>query len=170
MPDTHEDMVAEEVELQQYELGYHLVPSLSEDDLALRVGELMQVITNAGGKIVSEGAPQACTLTYTMKRLRGGRWEKYDTTFFGWVRFSAPAEVVLALKEVLEHAEYVVRHLILKLDAKALAPAPTPRVPRPTEVVEVAIEPKQLESKHDEETKVDVSEEELDKQIEDLIK
>jgi ribosomal protein S6 len=168
MTETHEDK--DLVELQKYELGYHLVPSLSEDDLALRVGEIMQAVANAGGTIVSEGAPQACTLTYTIARLRGGRWEKYDTSFFGWVRFDAPTTAIAPLKDLLEHADFVVRHLILRLDAQALAPAPAPRAPRPVEVVEVATEPKQLERKVVEEVKTEVVEEELDKQIEDLIK
>jgi ribosomal protein S6 len=168
MAETHED---KDVVLSTYELGYHLVPSLSEDDLALRVGELMKLVTENGGNILSEGAPEPFTLAYTMKRLRGGKWEKYDTSFFGWVRFEAPAEALPVVKEVLEQSEYLVRHLILKLDAKALAPAPEPRKPQPVELKEVETEPKQLEKKQDkEEDKGEVQEEELDKQIEDLIK
>ena len=168
MTKEHED---KEVELQKYELGYHLVPSLSEDDLALRVEELMKAVTSAGGNILSEGAPTAFTLSYTMRRLRGGTWEKYDTSFFGWMRFEAPAEAMPELKDGLEHNEYLIRHLVIKLDEKALAPAPEPRKPRPVVLKEVETEPKQLEKKqtHDEE-KGEVSEEELDKQIEDLIK
>ena len=168
MTKAHEDNTADE--RATYELGYHLVPSLSETDLALRVEELMKVIADHGGNILSEGAPQSCNLTYTMRRLRGGTWEKYDTTFFGWMRFEAPAEALPAVKAALEANEHLVRHLLLKLDAKALALAPEPRKPQPVELKEVEAEPKALEKKHVEEEKGEVQEEELDKQIEELIK
>lgn len=167
MTKTHED---KDVERATYELGYHLVPSLSETDLALRVEELMKVVADNDGSILSEGAPQSCNLIYTMRRLRGGTWEKYDTSFFGWMRFEAPAEALPTIKAALEVDEFLVRHLLLKLDAKALAPAPE-RKPKPVAVKGVVeTEPKQLEKKQDEEEKGEVQEEELDKQIEELIK
>ncbi len=86
------------------------------------------------------------------------------------MRFKAESGALPTIREALEHDEHLIRHLILKLDAKALAPAPAPRMPRPVEVVEVTTEPKVLERKHDVEKSGKVSDEELDKQIEDLIK
>lgn len=167
MSQTHED---KEVSLGTYELGYHLVPSLSENDLALRVGEIMQAVTKSGGKILSEGAPQAFTLAYTMKRLRGGRWDTYNTSHFGWIRFEAPTNGLEEVKELLEHADYLIRHLILRLEAGALASTAVTRAPKHVALKEVHTTPKQIEKKQMVEEKGEVSEEELDKQIEDLIK
>jgi len=150
-----------------YELGYHLVPSLGEDDLALRVTELQKAITAEGGSVISEGAPQSMTLTYQMRKMHGGRWDKYDTTFFGWVRFEAPASAMDGIKEVLDTDEYVVRYLLIKLDPVALTPEPVQ--PSRTEGTEVVTEPKELEKKEEVEEQAEVSEEELDKQIEQLI-
>ena len=164
MSDKHED---KKEGVETYELGYHLVPSLGEDDLALRVTELQKAITAQGGSVISEGQPQAYTLTYTMKKLRGGKWDRYDSTFFGWVRFEAEAAALAPLKEVLDLDEHLVRYLLIKLDAIALAPEPV-RAPR-AESTEVVTEPKELVKKQDEEEKGEVSEEELDKQIEQLI-
>jgi ribosomal protein S6 len=163
---THEDKDA--VVLTTYELGYHLVPSLGEDDLALRVTDIQKAITAEGGSVISEGQPQTFTLAYTMRKMHGGRWDKYDTSFFGWIRFEAPAEAMVVLKDFLDHNEFVIRYLALKLDAAALAPTPVRSVPV-LEGGEVAVEPKMLEKKQDEEEQVEVSEEELDKQIEQLI-
>jgi ribosomal protein S6 len=165
MTETHED----KDELQLYELGYHLVPSLGEEDLALRVADLQKNIASLGGSIHSEGAPQSFTLAYTMHKMRGGRWDRYDMTFFGWTRFTLAPEKVAELKEELDHDEHMVRYLLIKLDKAALVP-PKERKPRPIELTEVATEPKELEHKRDTEEKGDVSEEELDKQIEELIK
>lgn len=162
---THED---KETKATTYELGYHLVPSLGEDDLALRVTELQKAITAEGGTVISEGQPQVCTLAYTMHKMRGGKWDKYDTTFFGWIRFSLPPSAAAALKSILDYDESLVRYLLIKLDPIALAPEPV-RAPR-KESSEVITEPKALVKKQDsEEEKGEVSEEELDKQIEQLI-
>ncbi len=165
MAEKHEDKEG----VQHYELGYHLVPSLGEDDLALRVEELQKKIASLGGSIVSEGAPQSFSLTYTMRKMRAGKWEKYDTSFFGWTRFTLAHDKVDELKEDLEHNEQLVRYLLLKLDKTALTP-PKVRKPRPIKLEEVETEAKELEHKRDEEAKGEVSEEELDKQIEELIK
>ena len=164
MTETHED----KGEMQLYELGYHLVPSLGEDDLALRVGDLQKKITSLGGKIHSEGAPQSFTLAYTMSKLRGGKWDRYDTTLFGWTRFEATGDVIPPLKEELDHKDEMVRYLLVKLDRDALLP---PRVYKPrVDLREVETKPKQLEKKQTvEEPKGEVSEAELDKQIEELI-
>jgi ribosomal protein S6 len=160
MSEQHED----KGKSATYELGYHLVPSLSEDDLALRVDELKQAVVGAGGKIVADQAPQSFVLSYTMKRLRGGSYDKYDTSFFGWLRFEAVTEGIDELREGLEKNEHLVRHLLFKLDQAALKPQPAP-VRRPQEVTER----KTLERKQEVEEKGEVSEKELDKQIEQLI-
>lgn len=162
--EMHED---KEKQSLVYELGYHLVPSLGEDDLALRVTELQKAITAEGGSVISEGQPQSYTLAYTMRKMREGRWDRYDTTFFGWIRFEAPAEAILVLKDALDHNLNLVRYLLIKLDPIALAPEPV-RAPR-RESTEVVVEPKALEKKQEEEESGEVSEEELDKQIEQLI-
>jgi len=163
MAEKHEDK-----ELGLYELGYHLVPSLGEDDLALRVADLQKKIASLGGKIHSEGAPQACSLAYTMRKLRGGKWDKYDSTFFGWTRFEASSDVIPELKEELDHKDELVRYLLIKLDRDVLLPQRVYK--QKVDLREVETQPKQLEKKQtvDEDTG-EVSEEELDKQIEELI-
>lgn len=147
-------------EVQAYELAYHLVPSLSEDDLALRVTALQKAVEAAGGVPLAESYPQALTLAYRMKRLRGGRWDKYDTSFFGWMRFEAPASGIAGLETALREDDTLIRHLLFKLDKAALAPAPAPR----------ELSGKKLEKRTVVEEKGEVSEVELDKQLEELIK
>jgi ribosomal protein S6 len=163
---THED---KDEQVVLYELGYHLVPSLGEDDLALRVTELQKAITAEGGSVISEGQPESYTLAYTMRKMRGGKWDRYDTTFFGWVRFEASKSAIVNIKDVLDQDEFLVRYLLIKLDPIALTPEPV-RVPKPVVTKEVEVEPTELVKKQDEEEKGEVSEEELDKQIEELIK
>ena len=162
--ETHEDGDKKTV---LYELGYHLVPSLGEDDLALRVTDLQKAITAEGGSVKSEGEPQAFKLAYSMRKMTGGRWSHYDSTFFGWVRFELDPKAMKALKEELDHNEHIVRYLIIKLDPSVLTSESAPVLR--SEIKEIETEPKELVKKQDEEEKGEVSEEELDKQIEQLI-
>ena len=152
-----------------YELGYHLVPSLGENDLALRVGELVQVVTQSGGRLISESAPQHCNLAYTMRKQRGGVWDAYNTSFFGWLRFENSPEVMASIKDALDHSEYVIRYLLITLDDAALsAPVTSPATDTLQDFSEVTVT-KELEKKQVKEEVAEVSEEELDKEIEHLI-
>lgn len=160
MTEEHEDKGKQAT----YELAVHFVPSLSEDDLALRVDELKQAVQKAGGAIVADQYPQSFVLAYTMRRLRGGKYDKYDTSFFGWVRFTAPSADIASLEDLLGHSENIIRHLLFKLDNAALKPQPVV-VRRSPDLTESKV----IEKKQVVEEKKDVSEEELDKEIEQLI-
>jgi hypothetical protein len=104
--------------------------------------------------------------------MRAGKWDTYDTSFFGWVRFTVSAEEITSLKDTRDQSEFVMRYFLMKLPKEALlVPAPANRRSSPAAEVggELQVEPKVLEKREDEEVKTAVSEEELDKQIEQLI-
>jgi len=165
MEEKHEDGG----ELQTYEVGYHLVPSLSEESLALRAAEIQDAIVKAGGTIRSQGRPAPFVLAYTMRKLRGGRWEKYDTSFFGWFRFEVSPEALVTLRELLDRAEYMVRYLLIKINEAAFAPlASAAHVS--TQNGEVVVEPRALVKRQALEQPAEVSEEALDKQLEQLVR
>jgi ribosomal protein S6 len=151
-----------------YELGYHLVPSLGENDLALRVDELVKVVTREGGRLISEGAPQQCNLAYTMRKQRGGKWDAYNTSSFGWLRFEASPKEMDHIKDELDHNEHIIRYLLIALDEAALAAPSAVLTTGNADFAEVTVT-KELEKKQQTEEKGEVSEEELDKEIEHLI-
>ncbi len=157
---AHED---EGAELVKYELGYHLVPSLGPDDLALRVGELEKLVRKAGGEVYAKGAPQSFILAYTMRRQRGGAWDAYDTSFFGWMRFTALRERMPDLKAALAESPWIIRSLTLSLDGSE---EEAPRLFKPQTA---HVEPTTIAKREVKEEKGEVSEEVLEKQIEEMI-
>jgi ribosomal protein S6 len=167
MTETHEER--DEVR-GSYELGFHLVPSLDENDLALRVEELVKMVTQDGGALIAEGYPQHCKLAYTMRKLKSGMWSAYDTSYFGWVRFEADKGAVARIVSALRANEYLIRHLLITLDKKALLAPVAPRIMQGQDGKEVVLEPKALEKKAVKEEREEVVEEELEKELEDLIK
>lgn len=42
---------------QVYELGYHLLPTIAQDELEAEVTKLRSAIENRGGSFISEGTP-----------------------------------------------------------------------------------------------------------------
>ncbi len=167
MSEVHEE---KEGVRNSYELGYHLVPSLGEADLALRVEEIIKAVTQDGGTLIAEGAPVPCELAYTMRKIKAGMWDSYTTSFFGWVRFETSTNVLPSIQAVLKGNEAIIRFLLIALDKKALLAPVAPRVPQGQDGKEVALEPKAIDNKAIVEEKSEVVEEELDKELEDLIK
>lgn len=97
---------------QLYEVGYHLVPTIAEDELNTKLGEIRTAITNMGGSVVSEGMPTRFSLAYTIVKRVGGKRLKYDTSHFGWIRFEALPAGMPALEETLTSLEGMLRFLI----------------------------------------------------------
>ena len=165
MTNTHEEIGEKR---NSYELGYHLVPSLGEEDLALRVDELVKVVTQGDGALISEGAPQHCNLAYTMRKQRGGKRDAYNTSFFGWVRFEAHSKEMARIKEALDYNENIIRYLLIVIGSEALVAPVVPVSGKEADFTEVTIS-KTLKKKRVVEKKVAVSEDELDKELEVLI-
>jgi ribosomal protein S6 len=113
MTEEHEDKGNEPV---VYELGYHLVPSLGEEDLALRVGELKKVITDAGGTVFAEGAPEMVDLAYTISKQIAGTNQRFTSAYFGWLKCEVLAETIPNISATLAQNSILVRYLLVHSD------------------------------------------------------
>lgn len=160
MTDTHEDKGKE---LVTYELGYHLVPTLSDDELALRVQELRKLIEKAGGIILHEGFPERFSLAYSVRKSIQGTYHTFDDSFFGWIKFEDKPEQQAILKEALDHMNDCVRFLLVKTNKDAYVPTPPKMVEREKESPESkGIGAAGAHTK-------DVSEEEIAKAVDELV-
>jgi ribosomal protein S6 len=97
-----------------YELGYLLVPTISEENMPVIYGNLKELITNLGGEIISDEMPKIISLAYTMLKVVQNVRNKFDAAYFGWVKFEINPEKVLELKKKLDIDSNFVRFLILK--------------------------------------------------------
>ncbi len=106
-------------ERRVYELGYHMVPTLTEDELQKEVDSLRSAISELKGTIVSESEPALIELAYTMVIGEGGKNTKYDTAFFGWIKFDLePAQLAYLQDEVIADNKNILRHLLIKTVAE----------------------------------------------------
>ena len=150
-----------------YELGYHLLPSLSEDNIKTEVEDIKSTIEKSEGVFLSEEYPKSFQLAYTIAKKSGSKYIKFDAAFFGWIKFEMTPERVIVLKEALDKKDTILRFIIVKTTREHIPLQPKLKVhtkPR----AEVTL-PSKLASPVKPLTRTAISDEELDKSIEELV-
>jgi ribosomal protein S6 len=100
--------------LSVYEIGYLIVSSVPEEKVAGEVEAIKKIIATAGSTVIAEEAPYAQDLAYTMrKKMVSGGYEKYDSAYFGWIKFEVGSDKIEALKNSIEAHPSVLRMLLI---------------------------------------------------------
>lgn len=136
--------MTEENALQQenYELGFHLTPDLTEDEVKNAAEELTSEISKKGGVVSFAKEPQRFRLAYPIKHKL--------SSYFGFILFTAPKDAIAALQEEFKLNTQLLRYVVIKKEDK-----PEPEVktkPRLKKIEKPAEKPT-----------------EVDKQLEDII-
>jgi len=148
---------------QVYEVGYLIVPAVLQEKIAAEMSVIKDGIGGEGGVFISEDFPKLRQLTYTMRKAVLGRYQKYNTAYFGWVKFEAAPEAIDTIKKVLEKNDNILRFLIIKTVRENTLISPRMLRERSDEERPIRKELKK------EDIKTPISEAELDKTIEELI-
>jgi ribosomal protein S6 len=97
-----------------YEIGFHLIPLVSEDEVASHVSTIKSILDKAGARVISEEYPTLIELAYTIsKKVRGSK-ESFDSAYFGWIKFESSSEAIEAIDEEVRGLEEVLRFIIVK--------------------------------------------------------
>ena len=110
----NENEIKEDKSERVYELGYLLVPTLAEEDLPMVFGNLKELIASLGGVHISDEMPKMIPLAYAMTKVITNVRHKWNTAYFGWIKFTMATDKVLELKKKLDLDPNFVRFLILK--------------------------------------------------------
>jgi len=103
-----------EMKSRVYEVGYLLVPTLGEESMPGVYSSLKDLVVSLGGEIISDEMPKMIPLAYTMLKVVQNVRSRFDTAYFGWVKFEMSPEKVLELKKKLDLDPNFIRFLILK--------------------------------------------------------
>lgn len=114
MPVT-EAIQTSEQELQSYEFAFHILPTVAEGEVATVFANLKAMITKVGGTVTSEEAPERFDLAYEIVKYLEGKNRKFGSAYFGWVRFTLPAQGLAVLTEEIEGVKEILRYLMIKL-------------------------------------------------------
>lgn len=97
-----------------YEIGYLIMPSVSEDQISAEVSSLNQILEGAKANIIAHGFPHLTTLAYTMVRSIDSKNRKFNEGYFGWIKFELPVASIANIKTAFDKHPNILRHLITK--------------------------------------------------------
>ena len=150
--------------LQVYELGYHIVSTVAEENVPKEVETLKAIVLKDGGSLVSEGEPKLINLAYSMTKSVADAKKKFNTAYFGWIKFETKSELMPMIKKAVDQNPHVLRYLLIKTVRENTLYTPKLNVKAPAK--EEA--PKAKKSIKTEEKKA-TSIEDLDKTIDELV-
>ena len=146
-----------------YEVGYHIVSSVAEENVPQETEKIKAIIQKEGGSIISEEQAKLRPLAYTLKKSEAGSYKKFDKAYFGWVKFELTEGDITNIDKTLKNEPSILRYLVIKtirentIFSQRQAPAFVEKVS-----VKAKAEKAEKEAKP-------VSMEEIDKSIEGLI-
>lgn len=157
-----------ETDARVYELGYHFLVSFSEAELPVEVSALRGRIEALGGIFIADEFPRQVVLSYPMFRSTGGKREKFERAYFGWIKFEMDPASVAKLDAELRSEKKLVRFMLIKtVRENTLIPK---RLLTTEKEENEALKKKEISAPREaEKSAVPVSDEELDKTIEGLV-
>jgi ribosomal protein S6 len=99
---------------QVYELGYLLLPTIAEADVPINYGNIKELVLSFGGEIIMDEMPKMIPLAYSMQKVISNTRKKFNSAYFGWIKFVMDSQKVLEMKKSLDLDPNFIRFLILK--------------------------------------------------------
>lgn len=96
-----------EQKIENYELGFHLLPETKEAQIGQKSQEIEEMIAKLGGTVNNSRPPKKQHLSYPIDH------KKYS--YFGVINFKLPASETDQLRDGLKLDETVLRFLILRV-------------------------------------------------------
>ena len=100
--------------VQVYELGYHIVSTVAEENVPKEVQILKDTVLKDGGSLVAEGEPKLINLAYSMTKSVADTKKKFTSAYFGWIKFETKSELMPAIKKAVDANPNVLRYLLIK--------------------------------------------------------
>ena len=120
-----------------YEIGYHLLPTLSADEAAAATKDLMNFLKKQGADFVGDKEVEQVDLAYTVQKRIAGKLTNFNTAYFGWVAFEIAPSTAATIKTFMDTNASVLRYIVLtttKDEVKAVIEGAVimPRAPEST--------------------------------------
>lgn len=172
-----------EIKPQVYEVGYLLVPTITEEGVSEKVDAIRKIIGLVEGRIIAQGDPVLRDFAYEMSIVVSNKKETYGSGYFGWIKFEGDSAQVKKINDKLKKNVEIIRFIIIKtLEEDTLAIIEKTLVSEAEEKTRAAIkeEGKMLELKNKERKEEEMkkekekaakptSKEEIDETIDKLI-
>jgi ribosomal protein S6 len=150
--------------LHAHEVGYHIVPAVSVENLSNEVENIKNFLVKEGAVIIAEEFPKIRELAYSISKTVGGIKRNFDTAYFGWIKFDVGEATMAKIKKFFDENENILRFLLINTVRENTLFSPNLQDVGAKE--EIRAPKKEADEK---EVKSPISQEELDKTIDKLI-
>lgn len=97
-----------------YEIGYHLVSSIAEENIPSEVENIKGILVKEKANILSEEMPKLRPLAYSIKKAFGGSYKTFDKAYFGFIKFELNEGDITKIDSSLKSNESVLRYIVVK--------------------------------------------------------
>ena len=98
-----------------YEVGYHIVSSVAEEQIPAEVEKIKSYLAKEKAVIIGEEAPKLRPLAYSIKKAFGGSYKVYDKAYFGFVKFELGEDAdIKTIDLAMKNNESILRYLVIK--------------------------------------------------------
>lgn len=97
-----------------YEIGYLLVPTMSEKGVSEKSEAFRKMIELTKGSIIAEGKPVLQDLAYEMSIIVSNKKEIHNSGYFGWIKFEANSTQVEKIEKDLKEDVEIIRFILIK--------------------------------------------------------
>lgn len=150
--------------MEIYEIGYHLMPILSEEEVSKELSKIHSLLSENEASLIAESAPTMRQLSYAIGKKIETKINKFSKAYFGWIKFETQKSKIEMINKVVKENQNILRFIIVKtIRDNTLY---VPKAP----VFKKENHSEEKENKNKEETeKPEISETEIDKSIDELI-
>ncbi|MEK7642681.1 MAG: 30S ribosomal protein S6 [Patescibacteria group bacterium] len=153
-------------DLQVYELGYHLLGSISENDLGGEMTKIHDLLARHGGEIISEGAPEMRNLAYEISKRVETKYTTFSKAYFGWIKFEINRPTIISFEKDIKMNSNILRYIIMKTVKENTIYIP--KISQPRREVDLG-EQSLVSGMPEKVVHAPASEEEIDKSIDELV-
>lgn len=109
------ETVETKIDEKVYEVGYHLVSSIAEENILAEVEKIKQILNKENAVIISEENPKLRPLAYIIKKAFSGTYKKFDKAYFGFIKFSlTEGGDITKIDSFMKSNEPVLRYIVIK--------------------------------------------------------
>ena len=101
-------------EKRVYETGFLLNPFLADEGANNFVSLMKEFVLKDGTEFVSEEAPKLIQLSYIISIHTEGKTNKYDSAYFGWLKFETKPSEIEKIEHFLKSKGEIIRFIIVK--------------------------------------------------------
>ena len=107
--------LADENGLADYELAFHILPTVAEGEVQSVANELKELVTATEAEITASEMPERVELAYDINKVVAGKRRLFGSAYFGWMRFKLPPSALVGLTETIDRQSKLLRYLLIKL-------------------------------------------------------